>query len=124
MFNCPTNRRFSTDCSRTSGLKSSLNSVHLKIYHALKETSYLTDHTIVTVSAAIAITIGNYLSEGVGHRALPLPPLGAAREKMEAPSAILFCGKNGGHADAARDQSKKKGGIRISGSRHENLAVD
>src|SRR5207245_8399564 len=33
----------STDCSRPSGLKSSLNQVHLKIHHALKETSYLID---------------------------------------------------------------------------------
>ncbi len=33
----------STDCSRTSGFKSSLNHVHLKIYHVLEATSYLLD---------------------------------------------------------------------------------
>jgi hypothetical protein len=51
----------STDCSRTPGLKSSLNQVHLKIHHALKGTSYPTDQCSVTGSAAIATTIGNYL---------------------------------------------------------------
>jgi hypothetical protein len=34
----------------------------LKIHHALKETSYLTDTLNIAGSAAIAITIGNYLS--------------------------------------------------------------
>jgi hypothetical protein len=33
----------SPDCSRLPGFKSSLNHVQLKIHHALKETSYLTD---------------------------------------------------------------------------------
>jgi hypothetical protein len=32
----------------------------LKIHHALKETSYLTDVRIVPVFAAIATTIGNF----------------------------------------------------------------
>src|SRR6185295_11987101 len=51
----------STDCSRTSGLKSSLNKVHLKIHHALEETSYLTDGLSLTGSGGIATTIDNYL---------------------------------------------------------------
>jgi hypothetical protein len=33
----------------------------LKIHHALKETSYLTDASNIAYSAAMAITIGNYL---------------------------------------------------------------
>jgi hypothetical protein len=33
----------------------------LKIHHALKETSYLTDTVNIAGSAAIATTIGNYL---------------------------------------------------------------
>jgi hypothetical protein len=41
------------------GLKSSLNEVHLKIHHALKETSYLTDKGTITGSSGIATTIGN-----------------------------------------------------------------
>jgi hypothetical protein len=32
----------------------------LKIQHALKETSYLTDGAIFAISAAIATTIGNF----------------------------------------------------------------
>ena len=54
--------RIFTDCSRTSGLKSSLKQVHLKIHHALKETSYLTDSRILTGSGPIATTIAIYLS--------------------------------------------------------------
>jgi hypothetical protein len=42
-------------------LKSSLNEVHLKIPHALKETNYLTDKQNMTGSRWIATTIGNYL---------------------------------------------------------------
>jgi len=42
-------------------LKSSLNEVHLKIPHALKETSYLTDKYNMTGSRRIATTIGNFL---------------------------------------------------------------
>src|SRR5262249_16205809 len=34
------------ECSRPPGLESSLNRVQLKIYHALKVTSYLTKHYI------------------------------------------------------------------------------
>ena len=49
----------STDCSRTPGLKSSLNRVHLKIHHALKETSYQTDDSKIAGSGALAIAIGN-----------------------------------------------------------------
>jgi hypothetical protein len=46
------------DCSRTPGFKSSLNQqVHLKIYHALKETSYLTDGASIADSLKIATTI-------------------------------------------------------------------
>src|ERR1035437_9486873 len=46
------------DCSRTPGFKSSLNQqVHLKIYHALKETSYLTDGASIADSPEIATTI-------------------------------------------------------------------
>jgi len=30
-------------CSRTSGFKSSMNEVHLRIYHAVEATSYLSD---------------------------------------------------------------------------------
>jgi hypothetical protein len=43
----------------------------LKIHHALKETSYPTDLHSMTVSAAIAITIGNYLFDPItnGNRA-------------------------------------------------------
>jgi len=33
----------------------------LKIHHALKETSYLTDRQSVTGSSGMATTIGNYL---------------------------------------------------------------
>jgi hypothetical protein len=33
---------YSPDCSRPSGFKSSLNWVHLRIYHAVGLTSYLT----------------------------------------------------------------------------------
>jgi hypothetical protein len=47
------------------GLKSSLNEVHLKIHHALKETSYLTDEGSITGSGGIATTIGNYLSNPI-----------------------------------------------------------
>ena len=61
MFYCPTNTALSTDCSRTPGLKSSLKQVHLRIYHALKETSYLTDTFIIALFVKIARTIGNYL---------------------------------------------------------------
>ena len=42
------------------GLKSSLNEVHLKIHHALKETSYLTDRGSITGSGDLATTIGNF----------------------------------------------------------------
>jgi hypothetical protein len=42
-------------------LKSSLNEVHLKIPHALKETNYLTDNHNVTDRRWIATTIGLYL---------------------------------------------------------------
>jgi len=34
----------------------------LKIHHALKETSYLTDGASMTFSGGMAITIGDYLS--------------------------------------------------------------
>ena len=40
---CPTNCSFPKDCSRLSGLKPSLNNVHLKIHHAFKAASRLTD---------------------------------------------------------------------------------
>jgi hypothetical protein len=35
----------------------------LKIHHALKETSYLTDTASMTFSGGMAITIGDYLWE-------------------------------------------------------------
>jgi hypothetical protein len=57
------------DCSRTSGLESSLNQVHLRIHHALKETSYLTDSVSFPPFTTIATRIGNYLS-----RTPPSPP--------------------------------------------------
>jgi hypothetical protein len=46
-------------------LKSSLNQVHLKIPHALKETNYLTDKENMTGSREIATIIGNYLFKPV-----------------------------------------------------------
>jgi len=52
---------YSTDCFRMPDLKSSLNEVHLKIPHALKETSYLTDKWNMAGSRRMATTIGNYL---------------------------------------------------------------
>jgi hypothetical protein len=42
-------------------LKSSLNEVHLKIPHALKETSYLTDNPNMTGFRQNATSFGNYL---------------------------------------------------------------
>jgi len=51
----------SPDCSRTPGFKSSLNRVHLKIHHALKETSHPTDRSRVADLNWIAISIGNFL---------------------------------------------------------------
>jgi hypothetical protein len=41
----------------------------LKIYHALKETSYLTDECSLTGSGRIATTIGNYFSDPIARRA-------------------------------------------------------
>jgi hypothetical protein len=38
------------DCSRLPGFKSSLNNVHLKIFHALKDLCHPTDVCIVTVA--------------------------------------------------------------------------
>jgi hypothetical protein len=52
------------DCFRKSDFKSSLNQVHLRIYHALKETSQLTDAPTMTGSGGMATTIGNYV---LGH---------------------------------------------------------
>jgi hypothetical protein len=43
----------------------------LKIHHALKETSYLTDGLNLTVSGEIATTIGNYL--WLGNSPTPAP---------------------------------------------------
>jgi hypothetical protein len=45
----------------------------LKIHHALKETSYLTDADSIADSAAIATSIGNYL--------LDCPPSGKRSEE-------------------------------------------
>ncbi len=61
MFYCPTNRYFLQTVPEMPGLKSSLNEVHLKIHHALKETSYLTDANNMRYSGRIATTIVNYL---------------------------------------------------------------
>ena len=47
----------SPDCSRGSGLKSSLNRVHLKIYHALKVTSHLSEGARLNYSQGIATNI-------------------------------------------------------------------
>jgi len=55
----------STDCSRTPGLKSSLNLVHLRIHHALEETSYLTDARKLTGFGTMATTFANYLFAGI-----------------------------------------------------------
>jgi hypothetical protein len=59
------------------GLKSSLNDVHLKIHHALKETSYLTDKANITGFGEMATTIGNYLPtrSRLGRMVLPPFPL-------------------------------------------------
>jgi len=46
-----------------------LNQVHLRIHHALKETSYLTDPDSMTGSGGMATTIGNYLFDPMSHRA-------------------------------------------------------
>jgi hypothetical protein len=46
-------------------LKSSLNEVHLKIPHALKETSYLTDKLNITGSRRIATTIDDYFFNSI-----------------------------------------------------------
>ncbi len=48
------------DCSRPSGFKSSLNRVHLKIYHASKAASYLSEGVSLPVSEGIATGILNY----------------------------------------------------------------
>ena len=57
----------SRDCSRKSGLKSSLNEVHLKIYHALKETSYLPDRSTLSVWHPIAMQFAEkFLSLALG----------------------------------------------------------
>ncbi|MEI7936942.1 MAG: hypothetical protein WCK27_09655, partial [Verrucomicrobiota bacterium] len=53
-------------CSRLSGFKSSLNRVHLKIFHAMEVTSYLTDERTVTLSEQIARTIYRNLSSSQG----------------------------------------------------------
>jgi hypothetical protein len=53
------------DCFRSSDFKSSLNQVHLKIYHALKETSDLSDTTTLTGIAGIATTIFRESSLGI-----------------------------------------------------------
>jgi hypothetical protein len=65
MFYCPTNRYFSQTVPETPGLKSSLNQVHLRIHHALKETSYLTDGRRLARSDRIATTICNYFQEEI-----------------------------------------------------------
>jgi hypothetical protein len=61
----PTNRYLLQDCSRTPGLKSSLNEVHLKIHHALKETSCLADKSRMPDSGGMATIIDNYLIKPV-----------------------------------------------------------
>jgi hypothetical protein len=48
------------DCFRSSDFKSSLNQVHLKIYHALKETSDLSDVANLTGFSGIATIISGY----------------------------------------------------------------
>jgi hypothetical protein len=58
-----------------------LNQVHLRIPHALKETSYLTDTTLVTDCFGLATTIRNSFSaltqgfrdQGMQFGALPRP---------------------------------------------------
>ena len=42
----------------------------MKIHHALKETSYLSDAVSMTVSGGMAITIGDYLSVPAGEKKL------------------------------------------------------
>jgi hypothetical protein len=61
MFCCPIKPLPSADCSRKPGLKSSLNEVHLKIRHALKETSYPTDKRTMAGLIGTATTIGSFL---------------------------------------------------------------
>ncbi|HEV2436009.1 MAG TPA: hypothetical protein VG077_08415 [Verrucomicrobiae bacterium] len=53
----------------------------MKIHHALKETSYLTDGLSLTGFAAIATTIGNYLlATNPGWKGrIPCPPASPAR---------------------------------------------
>jgi len=83
----------STDCFRMPDLKSSLNEVHLKIHHALKETSYLTDKGSVTGFGGIATTIGNYLSD-------PIPPWPDGFASLSShPSGFALQTRLGGEAD-------------------------
>jgi len=56
------NRCFRQDCSRSSGLKSSLNHVHLRIHHVLKVTSYRTDSPNMPICAGTAMDILDNLS--------------------------------------------------------------
>src|ERR1017187_4792513 len=50
---CCSSNRFS-DCSRLSGFKSSLNHVHLKIFHVLKGQVPLTDGQMIPICPAVA----------------------------------------------------------------------
>ena len=61
MFYCPRLNFAFTRLFPESDFKSSLNQVHLRIQHALKETSYLTDRLSMTGSGRKATTIGNYV---------------------------------------------------------------
>jgi hypothetical protein len=58
----------------------------LKIHHALKETSYLTDAPTIADSPALAITIGNYLLAT------------GARPRQNHFASIIYNPRPGGHA--------------------------
>ena len=78
-----------TDCSRTPGLKSSQNLVHMKIHHAQKETSYLTDSWTIADFGGIATKIANNLSRSASTHCRRRAALRAAWEAGARQSVCL-----------------------------------